>query len=272
MMISRNSKANLWAVFLISVSIIIGGSIYFYRDHLIKTKVNLDKVSLCNANGAVAYHVILIDNSEVYTPIQKADIKKRLNALIKEIKTNELISFFIINDQSLSSLEPIFSKCKIRDGQNADELIENRKKIIQKKKSTFDDPLGELIEIITSKAKASKTSPIFEMIQAVSVFGFPLEEKSQSVSKKPVPKKLVIFSDLLHNTKGYSFYKSSFDKESFWRSDYFKKVKTNLTGVDVEINILRNKSQKVKELVLFWETLLRRYYNAKSIQFEQIQG
>ena len=266
-MISRNSKANLLAVFLILVSIAIAVGIYSYRKHLINTKINLDKESLCNVDGASAYHVILIDNSEVYTPIQKADIKKRLNILIKGIKTNELISFFIVNDQSLTSLEPIFSKCKIRDGQNANDLIENRKKIVQKKKRKFDDPLGELIEMITSKNKASKTSPIFEMVQAVSVFGFPFEKESQAV-----PKKLFIFSDLLHNTKDFSLYKASYNKDFFWRSDYFNEVKTNLTGVEVKINILRNKSQKIKELVIFWETLLRRYYNAKSIEFERIQG
>jgi hypothetical protein len=267
-MITRRSlKANLLAVLLIIVSVFVAASIYLYREHLIKSKIELNKETLCHENGAYAYHVILIDNSEVYSPIQKADIKKRLNSLINNIKTNEKISFFIVNDESINSLNPVFSKCKIRDGQNADDLIENRKKIIQKKKNKFDDPLGETIESITSKRNASMTSPIFEMIQAVAVFGFPLAGNTGEKTKR-----LVIFSDLLQNTNDFSFYRTTTENGSFWNTDYFKRVKTDLTGVDVKIFILRNKSQKVKELVVFWESLLRRYYNAQSIEFEWIQG
>ena len=76
---------------------------------------------------------------------------------------------------------------------------------------------------------ASDESPIFESIQSIAVRAFGALPESNK------DRRLVIASDMLQNTPEYSQYHGIGSFEEFKRSQYYRRVRADLRGVEVEL-------------------------------------
>ena len=95
----------------------------------------------------------------------------------------------------------------------------------------------------------SDYSPIMEMIQAISIKGFPRER----VNKR---KRLLIVSDMLHHTEKYSLYCEEIDFAKFKTNPYFQHVRSDLSEVEAMILFLMRENYEnlqTGELITFWE-------------------
>ena len=101
-------------------------------------------------------------------------------------------------------------------------------------------------------AAPSKTSPIFEMLQLVAINSF----RKHAVTG---PRRLIVVSDMLHNTAGYSMYQGVPDFDTFAASDYGRRTGADLDGVEVEVHYVLNTPRlQTRRQLQFWELSFRK--------------
>ena len=230
---NNRTRKNVYGYLIIVASIAVVILLLGLRIYLSAKIDKIDENSLCPVEaGASAYTAILFDRSDQYNEIQKAELSKYFDALEKGLIIGEKVSIFLIDQNSPENIKPIFSLCNPDDGSASNPLYENPRLLKKRWEEKFGSKLNSILGEITKKS-SSDISPILEMIQAVSVEGFP----SNSDHKR---KRLVIVSDMLHNMPEYSQYRDSVDMETLMaRKHYFQHVRTDLRGVDVTILYIR---------------------------------
>ncbi len=143
-------------------------------------------------------------------------------------------------------------------------MTANLRKLRRQYEERFLEPLNKQAEGLVS-AEPAKYSPIFEMLQMVSI---------NSLRKHDVrgERELIIFSDMLHNTPQFSMYKGAADFAAFAGSDYGRKLTLDLRDVRVELNVLINSPQlQTKRNLAFWEA----YFNkagARIVAVRPLEG
>ena len=101
---------------------------------------------------------------------------------------------------------------------------------------------------------SSKTSPIIETIQAVSVYEFGSKKMDNR------DKNLIIVSDLLQHSNALSHYSRKYNINSFIESQSYKKLSADLRDVDVDLLYLRRNTRKANqnsEHRNFWVRLIQ---------------
>ncbi len=185
----------------------------------------------CPRNGIYPRTAILIDASDQLSTNQQKTISEYLrNQLRHDLLPREWIGIFLLNNYNIVLPKKEFSVCYPGDASSANPLIENpatREQIFQTK---FLAPLDNaLIKLATTSTQ--ETSPIFEMIEAVS-----LAHDFDSTQ----PRRLVIVSDMLHNVTDYSHYDQRLDLDTFRQTAYAQRFfNVSLTDVDVTILYLQ---------------------------------
>jgi hypothetical protein len=165
------------------------------------------------------------------------------------MREGELLSVFILGDEFKENAEPIFEKCHPGDGKGKSGFNANPVLIAKRFEKNFREPVLELTGKVL-KDTPSKYSPVYEMLQLVSINGF----RRANVDGK---KRLIVFSDMLPNTKEFSMFNGIPEFEAFMRSGYGRNTIAPLEGVQVTINILINYPElQTTKQVSFWEKYL----------------
>lgn len=215
--------------------------------HLYTKPKSADKTTLCPADGPLGHIVVLVDNTDPYSFIQREAFIQALTSLSEEVvPEGHLLSVFSLGEDFEKNAKPLFEKCNPGTSDAKSEITANIKRIDKLFHDSFKDPILKLEEVLLTEVQA-KYSPVFEMIQLASINGF----RAKNVKG---PKKLLIFSDMLPNTPDFSMFKGIPDYKSFSSSSYGERSKTDLSGVKVEIHYLMKypKLQTMKQLN-FWE-------------------
>jgi len=206
----------------------------------------LDK-RLCPANGPAGQIVLLVDRTDPLSFTQKQAFEGLLERLVAQrVPAGYLLSVFVLGEDYKSSPKPVFSQCNPGDGASASEYTANKAHLKRRFETSFREPMLALAEQLQT-TKSAKYSPIFEMLEMTSINGFRKEEVKG-------PRKLIVVSDMLHNTPEFSMYREMSEFTSFRESDYGRKVSTNLSGVDVELDYLINTPHlQTRRNLKFWE-------------------
>lgn len=205
-----------------------------------------DKVTLCPASGPVGHYIVLVDNTDPYSFIQREAFIQRLQRLADEIPEGGLLTVYALGEDFTEHANPVFDRCNPGDTTEKSEVTANLKRIQKRYEKDYRQPLTELAQSLLTN-KSGKYSPIFEMLQLVSIKGF----KAHNVDG---PKQLYVFSDMLANTPGFSMFKTLPSFDSFKRSMYGSKSLTDFSGVEVRLNFLINyHARQNRAQVVFWE-------------------
>ncbi len=257
----RNGR--IIGIIAIIFSIAVGGGIVY----LMNTQIDVDEVTLCPIDGAIATTVVIIDATDSFNAIQKNSIEIELNKVRSATKKHESIQIFNITDEVGSLLIPTFNACNPGSGEGANFLYENEELINKLWNENFSNPLNMALEQATLKASYA-SSPILESIQSVAGASF-------GVVHENTPKKLVIVSDMLQNSEMINFYKGIPSFESVYQSNNLSSMSSlYLKGVDVTILMLNrpNRAELQNNTnVLFWE----RYFTsqgARLVSVKRIDG
>lgn len=247
-------KASLIVIIII---VIVACILWWFIEGREKLAHGISEVSLCpidkNGNDKPNGHVVLlVDKTDVLGFTQNKDFLEFFDEFItgKKVPEGTLLSVFVLGQDYKDTPDPIFQKCNPGDGSNVNALFgspENIKKVFTEK---YQSNLRSLPELL-SATKASDYSPIFEMLQMVS-----LNFKKNDVVG---PKELFIISDMLQNTKEISFFnKNAIDYELFKKSPNFESLSSDLKDVNVNINylLMRPDLQTVR-LNAFWESYFK---------------
>ena len=193
----------------------------------------LDSETNCPVSGAESVTVVLIDLSEPYNEVQREGIFQRLEAVREKLETNDKLALYLLSDVKDAMPDPAFSYCKPPKGSEANPLFQNPR-MMQETYMKFADKGGELRAFIGDKS-GRRTSPVMEMIQIVAV-----KEFRKSSAKPPKEKRLVVVSDMIQNSPGYSLYKVGRpDFEAFQKTPHYQKIRTDLGGAEVSVFLVR---------------------------------
>lgn len=219
---------------------------------------------LCPKDGPLGHTILLIDKTDPPSLIQKsalnqllAEVAQRHAASFKvpggaehPVKVGELLSIFVLGEDYKKSPEPIFSRCNPGLGSDASIFLANPKRLESIYQREFDDRLNAVRDQLFA-VTPSKWSPIMEMFQLVAINGFKRSATGGS-------RRLIVVSDMLHNTPQYTFFKQQQDFEAFSKTTYFQQIRTDLPQVSVEMRYLMySPTLQTNSLTYFWEAYFK---------------
>ena len=242
-----NNKTFAIVTLFIIICILIGIAAYFYFSH--KTVDSKFGCPLVNGEPTpVGHTIVLVDETDPLSPIQADFFKVQMEQVVrKQMKAGELLSLYSISGDPNTNRRPLIEVCKPRDGSDANRLNENEKLIKKRFYERFAKPINQLIEKLTNKKEPEKISPIMETIQFASV---------NSLRKWNVrgERRLLVFSDMLQNTEGFSLYRGTPSFTVFEGSPYASETKAYLPNVEVQLYYFVNEPKlQTKSNLAFWE-------------------
>jgi hypothetical protein len=233
----------LGAIAFVAAIAIAGGAAYAYFSH---PSDELD-AQLCPVGGPKGHFVLLVDKTDPLTFTQKEAFQVRLRELVQHrTPKGYLLSVFVLGESFRDNARPLVELCNPGDGSDRSALTANLVRLKHQYEERFIAPLMNEAEALQSTTP-SKTSPIFEMLQLVGINAF----QARNVQGE---RRLIVMSDMLHNTTQFSMYRGQPDFTDFARTDYGRKVQAQLAGVEVELDVLVNTPQlQTRRNLKFWE-------------------
>lgn len=243
------------------VAAVVGGFAYFKLTR----QAGPDQATLCPAAGPAGHYVLLIDKTDPLNFTQKQAFTELLREVIQK-KTPEgyLLSVFVLGEDFKDNAEPVIELCNPGTGEDKSEYTSNKRKAHRQYEERFLVPLTKQAESLVA-TESAKASPVFEMLQMVSINSF----RKHDVKGE---RRLIIVSDMLHNTPQMTMYRGPVDYDAFANTDYGRKVGLQMPDVKVELNVLMNSPQlQTKRNLAFWEA----YFNkagARIVAVRPLEG
>lgn len=258
----RRNKNIFWGVIALLVALSVIGTVAYF---IFNKPEGRDPQTLCPVKGPRGHVVLLVDKTDPLNSIQKESFDVTLREVVeKQTAEDYLLSVFVLGEDFKENAKPLIELCNPGTGDNKSELTSNLKQLHHQYKERFLEPLLKQSSVLTATQPA-KTSPIFEMLQLASINAF----RKRDIKG---PRKLIVISDMLHNTPQFSMYRGQVDYSDFAASSYGKKSQLELLDVDVQIHYLMNSPQlQTKRNVRFWEE----YFNkagARLISVRPLEG
>jgi hypothetical protein len=212
---------------------------------------SLDDVTLCPSQPT-SITVLLVDVTDPMTTAQRQDFQNQLKRLRKSIPRYGKLVVTKVDSSSDQLLRPVIVRCNPGTASDVSDWNGNPQGVQKSHDDDFVAPL-DLAFASLSNASAADRSPIFESMQSVT-----LTELSDP-DLADIPKKVVLVSDLLQNTDAISFYAGLPAPNDLISSSSFRRVRTDLSNMDVEIWMLErldaNKTQP-RALIDLWDAAI----------------
>lgn len=224
--------------------------------------VPTDAATLCPTKRPPSeIDVILLDVSDRFSEPQRLQLQNHLARLRDSIPRFGLVEVYTVERLGRRVTEPVFHVCNPGTGADLNRIYQNPE-LARKKWNGFATKLTADIDSQVSRPP-SKTSPIFEAIQATALrtFGDPEYDG--------LPKHLVIVSDLLQNVPGgLSMYDGVPSFETFEKTPYFSRVRADLEDVSVLIYYLARAgmARQGPAHLAFWKT----YFKSQGAKVESV--
>ena len=226
-------------------AVILAGVAAFvlFGKSLENADAEIDKQTYCPKNGPTSVTAVLIDRTDGINETQAAALRNFFARWRDDVPVHGAFRVYDVSGgEALPA--PILSVCNPVDPANSTSLYGNPEDDIKRYQELFEEPIDALIDRMMSTEPA-ETSPIMEAVQAIAIREFGPEAVED--------KQLIIISDLLQHTAGFSLYKQPPDVPSFRKTVYGQKLESELRGVKAWIYLLHSKSGKqTDELLQFW--------------------
>jgi hypothetical protein len=225
----------------------------------------LDKITMCPAAGPRGHIVLLVDKTDPLNFTQRAAFSVAMKELVEtKVPEGHLLSVFVLGEKFEQSAQPIIELCNPGSDVGKSELSENLKRLRKQYEDRFVRPLEDAAKSLVAD-EPSKASPIFEMLQLVGINGF----RKHAVKG---PKRLVLVSDMLHNTPQFSMYTGPSEFELFEATDYAKRTQAELRDVSVELHYLMTTPRlQNRRNQVFWERYFERA-GARLSEVRRVEG
>jgi hypothetical protein len=230
--------------------------------HLMSRPHSLKQKNLCPADGPYGHFVLLVDKTDPLSFTQKQAFLVTLQEIIeKRTPKGYLLSVFVLDEDFKETAAPLEELCNPGTGSDKSEFTANLKRLRSQYEDKFLKPLSNQIDNLVTK-KPAQFSPIFEMLQLVGINAF----RKHDIKGE---RRLIIMSDMLHNTPQFSMYNNSLDFPSFAVSGYGRKTQSELRGVEVEIYYLINTPHfQTRRSLMFWED----YFNKAGAHIAEVRS
>lgn len=239
----RIKEIVLGTLALLVVLLAVAGTSYFMMNR----PEDLNIETMCPAEGPIGHYVLLVDKTDPLNFTQEQAFSVIFRELVeKRIPEGYLLSVFVLGENFEQTALPLVELCNPGDGSGKSELTSNVKKLQLQYQAKFIEPMLEVSKSLLSTEPANQ-SPILEMLQLVSINAF----RKHSITGE---RRLILMSDMLHNTPQYSMYQGNIDYPTFSETDYGSKARLEIPGVEVELHYFMNRpGLQTVRLNRFWE-------------------
>jgi hypothetical protein len=247
----KATRENIGAAVKIAIVVAVVGAVGFAYYSATTSHRSLNAETLCPSEPS-SVTILLVDVTDPMNVAQRQDFMNQLARLKNSIPRYGKLIVTKVDATAENLLSPVIVRCNPGTAADEDELSGDPKAVQKKWDEGFDRPLQAAFERITGASGADQ-SPILESIQSVAL----TELQKPGVEGKP--KRLIVASDLLQNTGDVSFYKSMPDPEAFTSSAAYRKVRTDLRGVDVELWMLERSdaaATQPRSLADLWDRVI----------------
>jgi hypothetical protein len=203
------------------------GAIYLTES---TSRQALDEVTLCPPKP-VSTTVLLVDVTDPMNVAQRQDFFNQLEQLKASIPRYGKLTVIKVDSAAERLLSPVIVRCNPGTAADVSGFSGNPKSI-EEKHRRFEKSLDTAFETLT-RASGAEVSPILESIQSAALTELRSRDSTDG------PRRLIVASDLLQNTKEISFYGPLPDTDRFLAGGPFRKARTDLRGVEVELWMLQ---------------------------------
>lgn len=244
----RKRARNNYMLAALVALIVIAGVSWTVRSKIESNRNRLDSTTMCPAQGPKGHYVLLIDTTDSFSFTQKESfVSVMRNVIERETPEGYLLSIFALGADYKDHAKPVVELCNPGTGLDKSEWTDDVEGLRAQYEKKFVVPVLKQAELLTA-SKAGKASPIFEMVQLVGINGF----ERHAVKGE---RRLIIISDMLHNTPEFHMYVADPDFSKFSASSYGRKSQAYLPNVDVELHYLMNAPQvQNRPNAGFWES------------------
>lgn len=229
------------------ILISVGGFLVLRHKAMLNASLDAD---LCPTDGPTSVTAVLLDITDPISEITKVDLKRQFQKAVADVEKGGLIEVYALTD-SEGELQRTYRGCNPGDGDGADELTSNPKRIQERWEKAFNKPLKD-IEDQMGEGKEGKQSPIMAGVQRIVIESF----SDRKMEGKP--KTLFVASDMIEHTGSFSIYKSGPNYQRYEKSTARDKFRTPLDGIGVKILAFqRENSAELGDLPDFWLAWVR---------------
>ncbi|MCJ1959651.1 hypothetical protein [Novosphingobium mangrovi (ex Hu et al. 2023)] len=255
---SENRKATFKIVLVVAVVLLVGG-IYFWAA---SSRRALDD-QLCPTTPD-SITVLLVDVTDPMNMAQRQDFENQLTKLKNSIPRYGKLIVAKVDATADRLLTPVITRCNPGTADDVSSATGDPSSVQKQWDQGFDAPLTAAFKGLNGATGADQ-SPILESIQSVAL------TELQKPGQEKLPKRLVVASDLLQNTADVSFYRGLPEPKDFTDGVVFRRIRTDLRGVEVELWMLERSDANTtqpRSLADLWERIIgaeggdvRRIYN-----------
>jgi hypothetical protein len=205
-----------------------------------------DQATLCPLSGYTSQTLILIDTTDALAPVTQTQVLNKLRDVVTSIPKDGLLELRLLGadaTQTRLAMEPL---CNPGDGSDIDPVTGNPEMAKRRWQTQYAERAEEALggSVVGSE---QDYSPIMEAIQQIAA------EHLTSQHDRSIPSRLVVISDMIQHTVGYSHYVDGLSPEAFAAKGR-NRLATDLAGAAVEFWMVRRATQRVdaEQLGSFW--------------------
>lgn len=212
---------------------------------------DLNATTLCPAEPE-SITVLIVDVTDPMNMPQRQDFQNQLASLRNSIPRYGQLIVAKVDATGDKLISPVIVRCNPGTAADVNDRTGNPRAVQRRHDEEFVAPLDAAFASI-SEASGADQSPILESVQSVAL----TELLTPAAADKP--RKIVLVSDLLQNTNDISFYGALPDPTSFTASPAFRRVRTDLRNVKVELWMLERgdaATTQPRALVDLWDHII----------------
>jgi len=214
---------------------------------LSRRQPQLNPTTLCPVTGPHGLTVLLVDRTQPLSPIQQAALRQEFGRIKDGIAAETALEIYSIGPVAADVIRPDLPLlCSPRKGASVSEWTGNPRMAERQWHERFERPVAKLLRELAMSGSL-EASPILESLQSVAVTALSSPPSTSD-------RRLIVASDMLQNTAEFSQYRQAVSFSDLRTTQYYKRVRADLRGVDVEIiYIRRDGSFQDSDHIRFWQ-------------------
>ena len=193
-----------------------------------------------------AHTILLIDQSDPFSENDLAWVDELIDAEARALPRFGRLTVILPNSAQPYDPKTLYAHCSPGSVEDANPILQNPRMIDDTWREHFYKPLSSTVGE-TLKTTSQPSSPLFEALYAV---GDRADFQSNRSNRR-----LVIVSDLMQHSDGFSFYRTGTDLEAFNQTSLAGQT-PQFDGVDVVARIVPRQEYDlpISELKAFWRS------------------
>ena len=216
----------------------------------------LDPETACRMDRQDPAHtILLIDQSDPFSENDLAWIDELIDAEARTLPRFGRLTVVLPNSAAPFDPATLYTHCSPGSIEDANPILQNPRMIDDTWREHFYQPLTQTVAE-TLKTTSQPSSPLFEALYAIG------DRADFQDSRKN--RRLVIVSDLMQHSDGFSFYRSGADLAAYGDASLSQQV-PQMSGVNVVARIVprQNYDLPIGEVRAFW----RAYFDKTGAAF-----